>query len=124
MEEHGVILQSPCHACFSPAATPEIFPENLDAFELYQRASAQTVSLGGGLGPVVPVDLDVKALKILMDLMDVELSEQLNVMDKARSLFHLAQQTDFLKPEYVKMDARESGYDGPIILTMEDRLEV
>ena len=67
----------PCFQC-----RPPLMEENEDASNVYQLTRLQFVTAGMGQ----PIDIDIKAVKIAMDLFEVK--NQLDCIDKVRYLFH------------------------------------
>ena len=50
----------------------------------YLTASRQVIT--AGMGQII--DIDIKAVKIVMDLMGVPVEKQMGVLEKVRMLFH------------------------------------
>jgi hypothetical protein len=69
--------EAPCGDC-----KPDLLPENKEALDVYLVVRGQIIT--AGMGTVV--DIDIPAVKIVMDLLQVK--DQRDCLMKVRHLFH------------------------------------
>jgi hypothetical protein len=73
---------------------PKILPENEDAVTVYSQVRNQAIYVGMD---GIPVDLDYKAVKIVMDLEDIE--NQADCFQRVLKMWHHIAELDRLKRE-------------------------